>query len=464
MFYRHSEIVRSVLIAIDLALVSGCWLAAYLIRFHTGFATPLGVPEAEAYLPPLLAILPLWLLLFRSRGLYEPQRMAPPVREALAVVRATAVGVVLLVALSFFLRTYSYSRGVVAIFSVLSAGSIVSFRLGLRLGLRQLRRRGYNLRYAVVIGGGELARQIVERLRAHPESGLQLRGVLSDHSRPQSAADVPLLGRHADLKRVLHGDRIDQVIVALDRDEHGQLEKVLADLDDEVVSVRLVPDLLHVLTVGSSVETIDGLPMINLRESPMVGWAAVQKRVFDIVLSGAALVIASPVLAAIAFGIRWSSGSPIFDLQQRMGLDGRVFEMIKFRTMRVDAEAESGPVWASEGDERCTRFGAWLRRYSLDELPQLWNVVRGDMSMVGPRPERLHFIEEFKREIPGYMLRHKVKAGLTGWAQVHGWRGNTSLHERIEHDLYYMHNWSLELDVRILALTLARGFRHDNAY
>jgi exopolysaccharide biosynthesis polyprenyl glycosylphosphotransferase len=217
-----------------------------------------------------------------------------------------------------------------------------------------------------------------------------------------------------------------------------------------------------VLTLRSSVEDLDGLPTINLRDTPLVGWAAVQKRAVDVAVTLPLMLVLSPLLAVLALAVRVSTGSPIFYRQQRMGLDGRVFDMIKFRTMRDDAEAETGPVWTSEDDPRRTRVGSFLRATNMDELPQIWNVLRGDMSLVGPRPERPVFIERFKREVPGYMLRHKVKAGLTGWAQVHGWRGDTSLHERIEHDIYYIQNWSPGLDVRIMLMTLWRGFR--NAY
>jgi len=193
-----------------------------------------------------------------------------------------------------------------------------------------------------------------------------------------------------------------------------------------------------------------------------VGWAAVQKRLFDLGLSSLALIAAAPVMAVLAIAVPLSSGFPIFYRQKRTGLDGRVFQMVKFRSMQRNAESETGPVFAGLDDARRTKLGAWMRRWNLDELPQLWHVFRGDMSLVGPRPERPVFIEEFRREIPGYMLRHQVKAGLTGWAQVNGWRGETSLHERVEHDIYYIRNWSLGLDVRILLMTVFRGFR--NAY
>jgi len=243
------------------------------------------------------------------------------------------------------------------------------------------------------------------------------------------------------------------VVIALGSDEGYRLEKVLADLDDEVVSVMLAPDLLHIATLRSSVENFDGIPIIHLRDSPLVGWSSVQKRVFDAGGSGLALAFGFPLLVLLAVGIGLSSGWPIFYRQKRMGLDGRIFTMLKLRTMRRDAE-KNGPGWSTVDDPRRTRFGVWLRRFSLDELPQLWNVLRGEMSLVGPRPEQAELIREFRREIPSYMLRHKVKSGMTGWAQVHGLRGDTSIHARIEHDIYYIQNWSMGLDIKILFMTL----------
>jgi Undecaprenyl-phosphate glucose phosphotransferase len=466
LFYRHSEIFRSLLVVADLSIVGLAWLGAYALRFRAGIEAPLGVPELELYLLPLAVILPLWLVLFRARGLYEPMRTASLLVEVGRVVRATVTGVVLLVALSFFVRSASYSRGVVIAFAVLSAGGVVGMRSALRFGLRQLRSHGYNLRFAVVVGGPDLAREVITRIHEHPAAGIRVTGVLCDAAaaRRSEIAGVRVVGSYAALKPLLRAERVDQVIVALPRDESAQLDKVLRDLDDEMVSVRIVPDLMHLMSLSSSVEDLAGLPVISLRESPMVGWAAVQKRAFDFFVAGAALTLALPLMACLAAAVALTSGRPVFYSQLRMGLDGRVFRIWKFRSMVTDAEEDSGPVWARDDDAQRTRVGSWLRRSSFDELPQLWNVLRGEMSLVGPRPERLAFIEEFRREVPGYMLRHKVKAGCTGWAQIHGWRGNTSLHERIEHDIYYIQNWSLELDLRILLLTLARGFFHRNAY
>jgi Undecaprenyl-phosphate glucose phosphotransferase len=336
-----------------------------------------------------------------------------------------------------------------------------------RSGLRALRRRGYNLRFVLVVGDGPLAGEIIDRIHGRPGTGLRVRGVLAEGARAvDRLRGVPILGNYSALKSLVRhsSERVDQVILALGRDESDALEKILAELDDEVVNVNLVPDLLHVMTLRSSVENLDGLPMINLRETPLLGWAAVGKRVFDVVVGSVALVAVSPLLLLIGAAISATSGRPISFVQERMGLDGRVFRMFKFRSMVAGAEAGTGPVWTDPADPRCTRLGRLLRRFSLDELPQLWNVITGDMSLVGPRPERPVFIEQFRGEIPGYMLRHKVKAGMTGWAQVHGWRGSTSLPERIEHDLYYIQNWSLGLDVRIMIMTLWRGLFNSNAY
>jgi Undecaprenyl-phosphate glucose phosphotransferase len=464
MLHRYSEIFRTFLIALDLVLVAGAWMGAYYLRFYTDIPAPRGIPPFVQYALVLPLIIPVWWTLLRSRGLYEPQRISSPLAEIGGVLGATAMGVVILVAAGFFVRGYFYSRLAIALFAGLSAGGMILTRWGLRATLRGLRRRGYNLRYALVVGAGDLAGEVIDRIHNHPEAGMRVVGCLGGAA-PMSGrrvSGVPVLGEYAGIKEILARRQIDQVVLALPRDEQHNLEKVLGELDDEYVSVRMVPDLLHVMTLRSSVEDLDGLPTINLRDTPLVGWAAVQKRAMDLAVTLPILLVLSPVLLVVSLALLLTSGAPVFYRQQRMGLDGHVFDMIKFRTMRRNAEAESGPVWTSEDDPRRTRLGRLLRATNLDELPQIWNVVTGDMSLVGPRPERPVFIERFRREIPGYMLRHKVKAGLTGWAQVHGWRGDTSLHERIEHDIYYIQNWSPGLDLRICLMTVWRGFR--NAY
>ena len=464
LLYRYSEVFRTLLGVADALLVATAWIAAWWLCFESGFfARPGPKPDIVVHAELLLAIVPLCILLFWGHGLYEPQRTGSLAREAGGVVKATALGVVLLVTLTFLAGRPVQSRAVVAAFSLLAPMVVIAFRVSGRLALRSVRRRGFNLRYVLVVGAGRLAEEIIERVHGHPEAGLRVLGVVADGGRGRrlEVAGVPVLGGISELKEALHaGDRVDQVVIALPQSEGQSLEKVLAALDDEMASVKLVPDLPSVMTLRASVESLDGLPIIGLRESPMVGWAVVTKRAFDLAVCA---VIALPALLLgllVAAGVWISAGRPVLYTQERTGLDGRVFPIFKFRSMQRGAERQSGPVWTGRHDPRRTRVGAWLRRSNLHELPQLWNVVRGDMSLVGPRPERPVFIEEFRREIPGYMLRHKTKAGLTGWAQVHGWRGDTSLHERVEHDLYYIQNWSLALDVRIILMTLYRWSRN----
>lgn len=456
MLRRHSEIFRTVLLLADVLLVVASWLGAYALRFHSGLDAPRGVPPLEPYLVAFALIVPLWAWVFRSRGLYAPRRTDSTLAEIGSVLAGATTVVVLLVVATFFVRSYFFSRGVIVLFWVLSIASVSSFRVVAREFLRVLHRNGRNLSSVLVVGAGPLAEQVIDRVHEHPETGLRVVGVLGNDPRVPRVGGVPVLGRYEQVRKVLALCGASQVVLALPREDQEQLEALLNELDDELVDLRLVPDLLHVATLHSSVEDFDGLPMISLRDSPLVGWSAIQKRVFDIVVSALLLAAVSPLLAALALLIRFTSGAPVLYVQDRMGLDGRVFRMLKFRTMVRDAERE-GPVWARTADPRTTRVGGFLRHTGFDELPQLWNVLRGDMSLVGPRPERPVFIEQFRREVPGYMLRHKVKAGLTGWAQVHRWRGDTSVHERIEHDLYYIRNWSLGLDVRILLMTLWRS-------
>ncbi|MGN6184544.1 MAG: exopolysaccharide biosynthesis polyprenyl glycosylphosphotransferase, partial [Thermoanaerobaculia bacterium] len=276
--------------------------------------------------------------------------------------------------------------------------------------------------------------------------------------------DLECLGTIADAERVVKEHGIDHVFVALPHASSEAMMELLDRLVRNLASIHVVPDLLQVMVLRSRVEDLDGLPTINLSDTPLEGWSRFVKRAFDLVVAIAALVVFAPVMLLIALLIWLEDRGPIFYRQIRMGLDGKPFAMVKFRSMRVGAEQQTGAVWAEKNDPRRTRVGRFIRAWSLDELPQLWNVLIGEMSVIGPRPERPEFVEQFRTEFPHYMLRHKVRAGMTGWAQVHGWRGNTSIRMRIEHDLYYIENWSLLLDLKILGLTVLHGLKHENAY
>jgi Undecaprenyl-phosphate glucose phosphotransferase len=300
-------------------------------------------------------------------------------------------------------------------------------------------------------------------LKNRPDFGVQILGVVGNKPEDQGLAEQ-WLGGFEDLRAILDRQAVDMVFIALPHAEFGRLNMILQEIGDDPVTIHLAPDVQRLASLGGGIEEVDGVPIINLRESPLHGWNRVVKRLFDLVVGAVALVMVSPLVLLTALAIRLTSGGAVLYRQERMGLDGRRFQMLKFRTMRENAEAETGPVWAGPNDERRTRVGTFLRRWSLDEFPQLVNVIRGEMSLVGPRPERPKFVQEFRRQIPEYMLRHKVKAGMTGWAQINGWRGSTSLEKRIEHDLYYIRNWSLWLDCKIVFMTLWKGPINKNAY
>ncbi len=334
-----------------------------------------------------------------------------------------------------------------------------------RSALRRVRSSGHNLQRILVVGAGLLGREITTKILAHREMGFEVVGFLDDDSGKAGTTicGVPVLGTLRQAEEVLAAQRIDQVFITLPLEAHKKILQLLDLMARECVEIKLVPDILQYATLKAALEDVDGTPVINLSQMPLQGWNSMMKRAMDIALAIAALIVLLPLFPLIALAIWLEDRGPVFYRQERMGLDGRSFMILKFRSMRVDAEATSGPVWAIKDDPRRTRVGRLLRHWSFDELPQIWNVLTGDMSIIGPRPERPTFVREFKHKIPRYMLRHRVKSGITGWAQVHGWRGNTSIKKRIQYDLYYIQNWSLSLDFKILWMTLRYALRL-NAY
>jgi Undecaprenyl-phosphate glucose phosphotransferase len=331
--------------------------------------------------------------------------------------------------------------------------------------LSVLRKRGYNLKSILVIAAGELGQRVIETVESHRELGFRVVGSLT--LRPGKVGSqvlgVPVLGHIKDVDRVLDAHPVDQVVIALPLEEQAAVKSLMEQLALRTVDVKVVPDLYQYITLYGGLEEFGGLPIISLQGDPMEGWSRVAKRVFDICFSLLAIVLTAPLMLVTALAVKLTSRGPILYAQERMGMDGRTFPILKFRTMRTDAEL-AGARMASKEDSRRTPIGTFLRKYSIDELPQFFNVLVGDMSLVGPRPERPVFIEEFKRQIPRYHLRHKVKAGITGWAQINGLRGQTSIQKRIEYDLYYIENWSLLMDLKILVRTALGGFLSKNAY
>jgi len=462
MLKAHSRLLEHLALAGDLCLIAACWVSAYAIRFHLMRVTD--VPPFRDYALQLLPILVVWGFAFHAFDLYRPSRLGSHLSEWFRVAIASTLGVLVLIAImTFAFRGYEYSRLVITFFLVQSIVVVSLARAAFREVLRFARRRGYNQRYAIVVGGGEPAAEVLRVLRRRVDVGIRVLGLLSDKAEAPGI-DAPRLGGLEEIRAVLDRQQVDIVFIALPHSEYPRLTAVLNEIGDDPVAIHFVPDVFGLASLRGGVEEFESIPFIHLRESPLYGWNRVAKRVLDLVVGGGALVLAAPAMLAIATALKLVSSGPVLYRQERMGLDGQRFQMLKFRTMRVDAERETGPVWARPDDSRRTRLGTFLRRWSLDELPQLWNVLRGEMSLVGPRPERPSFVEEFRRRVPGYMLRHKMKAGITGWAQINGWRGQTSIEKRIEYDLYYIERWSLGFDLKILLLTFWSGFRNRNAY
>ena len=466
MLKRHQNLVSGVLGMIDVAIIVAAWLAAYWLRFYVPIIpVTKGFPAFTAYaaLTPFVALL--WLAVFSSMRVYKLSRLFGPLQELQFVLKAHGLALLLFVSLTYLFEVYKYSRLVTLYFGVLSAVVLVASRLLVRVALRSLRARGFHLRHIVLVGEGGSVERLIDRFQGFPELGFRVRGVVThEDSASQNVAGSAVLGHFGDIAEIIERVKADEVLIALPASQQEQVTRLLDLLKDETVDVRLVPDVYAYVTLGCEVEDFDGVPVVRINDSPLIGWYAAGKRLTDVAVASVALVFLFPLLSVIALLVKLTSRGPVLYAQERMGLDGRTFRMLKFRSMRMDAEASTGAVWAKESDNRKTLLGSILRKTSLDELPQLWNVVRGDMSLVGPRPERPVFVHQFRKEIPHYMLRHKVKSGITGWAQVNGWRGNTSLRRRIECDLYYIQNWSYALDLKILTLTLWKGFVNKNAY
>jgi Undecaprenyl-phosphate glucose phosphotransferase len=450
----------------DLCVVLVAWGIAYGLRFHTALLPGHPVaPDPRTYLLLGLGMLPVWHLLLRARGLYEPRRGAARWKETRLLVEGASIASLCLASAPFFVGGLEVSRLVVALFWLLASAGLVAFRATLREALAQIRSRGYNRRRVAIIGTGILAGEVYGRIEAQPETGFEVVGFVGPSRGATPAGWPSVIGGFQNINGVVEEHGIDHVLLAVDRADPVDWIKLARELQNTTAAVRIVPDLRGFPSVQGGIEELDDLPVIRLVESPLLGWSRVQKRALDVVVSSAGLAVLSPLLAAVALAIRWTSpDGPVLFRQRRMGLDGRLFWILKFRTMIPDAETATGPKWAEPNDPRRTPLGACLRRWNLDELPQLWNVLRGEMSLVGPRPERPEFIREFRKQLPGYMLRHKVKAGITGWAQVNGWRGQTSIEKRLEHDMEYVQRWSLWLDIKILVRTLFRGFGDRNAY
>lgn len=467
MLKKNSQIFEALFVTCDLLVVSLAWCLAYWLRFESDLIpAEKGVPPFGNYLSMLLFIWLIWAFVFKRMGLYRPMRGMRRLKEIWMLINANAFCVLLFIAVTYLFREKSvpFSRLVFGYFWFIATLFTIIERSCARAFLREIRRRGYNLRYMLIVGAGRAAADVAARVRLHRELGIQVIGCLAkDETEKKGVSGLTVVGTYKELADLLQKIEIDQLVIALPLEDNHRLPEIMAMLGDSLVDVKIVPDIHQFVTLGGSIEEFEGLPVITLQSSPLEGANLMLKRVLDLIIAAVLFVVVSPVMLIIAVLVKLTSRGPVLYKQQRVSIDGTRFNIYKFRTMLNESE-EQGPGWTVPGDTRVTPIGRILRSTSLDELPQLFNVFRGDMSIVGPRPERPVFIEEFRKHVPHYMLRHKVPAGITGWAQVHGWRGDTSIGKRIEYDLYYIEHWSLILDFKILFLTLFRGFRNKNAY
>jgi exopolysaccharide biosynthesis polyprenyl glycosylphosphotransferase len=455
---------------LDLALIGLAFLLAYHLDAsltNSGFIPPSG----QTYLVMLVVLEVMVLVSFNVAGLYTLKRGVGRVDEFAKICSALSVGVVLgLAANSFLLSSrFVYSRQLLlsgwafAIMFVAVGRVIYSGMIG------SLRRRGVNAERAVIVGTGMPARTVLETVRRSPHLGYHVVGFIADElgttPTDQTVLGLPILGTTDCLPAILRKERVDEVLIALAGASQARLVSLVDRCADDPVSITVYPDTFQLITNNElSIGDLGGLPMVQVRMIALRGWNRILKRGLDIVVALTILIALAPLFVLLAMLVKLTSPGPAFLVQERVGRDGRPFWCLKFRTMRQDAEKESGPVWTKPNDPRRTKLGTFMRRFSLDEFPQFINVLLGEMSVVGPRPERPYFVDQFTQSIPRYARRHREKAGLTGWAQVNGLRGDTSIEERTRYDLYYVENWSLFFDLKIIAKTIILIFRDRNAY
>lgn len=473
MVKRFSRLFVLLHILGDIACAGAAFVIAYLIRFETGLLDiPKGQPPLEQYLAVLPFVALTVPLAFHVQRLYRFRRGRTRLDDFFAVLVGTLLTVLVAVAGTLYVQTYylpntlkeqgylEVSQAVWVIFLAVNVVLAFTMREVVRTQLRRRWRAGIGLRRVLIVGASDLGRLVADRILEHGELGFRLVGFIDDRFATTDAIGyrgLPILGALPDAPDVCSREQIDELYIALPLDEHVKMLSVVEFASREVIEVHVVPDLLQFIALRSRLEDLDGLPIISINDVPLRGFNSLIKRAVDVTVSSLVLLVGALPALIVAALIKRSSAGPVFYTQERMGLDGKSFTVYKFRSMPIDAEEVTGPIWARDDDPRATRIGRWLRKTDMDELPQFWNVLTGDMSIVGPRPERPFFVEQFKHQIPQYMLRHKVKAGITGWAQINGWRGNTSLEKRIEYDLYYIENWSIGLDLKIMWLTVMRS-------
>ena len=453
-------------VLIDALTVIGSYLLAWFLQIKILTAPGTGVYSDEVYMLVLLPLVPGMLLLYSAFNLYTPKRVQGRRLEYGNVIKANLLGLLIFLAMTMAVKKIDFSRGVVFTFFALNVTADIIARVIIRGLLRDMRRRGMNLKHILLVGYGQAAREYIDRILENPQWGYRVLGILDDNSERSTVyRGIRIIGRTEELVELMKVNTLDEIAITLGLSEYYKLERIVAQCEKSGVHTKFIPDYGNIIPTKPYTEDLMGLPVINIRYVPLSNtFNAIVKRTVDIVGSLVCLVLFSPVMLVTAVLIKLTSPGPLIFKQERVGLHNQPFIMYKFRSMEVQKANAEQKGWTTRHDPRVTGIGKFIRRTSIDEFPQLINVLKGEMSLIGPRPERPQFVEKFREEIPRYMIKHQVRPGMTGWAQVNGYRGDTSIRKRIEYDLYYIENWTLGLDIKILFLTVFKGFVNKNAY
>jgi len=467
---RLRGLLRTLLVVSDLIMLMLAFALGYVLRARLPLpAVPVNPPPFSNYIPMLIVHVTMTMIVFYFARMYHQRRAASRFDEAYAIAQNVSIGTLLAVAFESLAFKNSaleldYPRGVVVYAWLLGIVLVVVGRMLYRYLTVRLRDFGIGRDNVLLVGSGEVARTVAEKIRWSPNLGLNIVGAVNGEAMG-AVGEVPIIGTTAELPEIIDQYEVDEVIIALPEASRHELVQLVSKCQRGKVDIKVYPDIFAYMSGGLTVDDLNGMPLLSVRDVALRGWKLSLKRAMDVMGAFAGLVVLSPFMALTALLIKLESPGPVFFCQERMGLDGHPFPMIKFRSMRADAE-KRGPGWTTENDPRVTRMGRFMRRTNWDEIPQLINVFWGHMSLVGPRPEQPYYVQKFREYIPRYMERHREKAGMTGWAQINGLRGDTSILERTKYDLWYVENWSLWLDVKIVLRTMIQTFfgRNQNAY
>ena len=467
MIKENQRQLNGIHVFIDILVISLSYLLAWFFMFG---GNNNAVLSKELYFIALIPIIPLYILLNAIFGLYAPKRVSGRREEISNIIKANSIGLLIFTLVLFMgsknYYMYHFSRKLVFIFYGIDIFLTILERNVIRYILRLMRAKGYNQKHILLIGYSRAAESYIDRVLANPEWGYNIRGILDDNmERGFEYKGIKVIGTIENLELILEMNVLDEIAITLSIKEYERLERIVNDCERSGVHTKFIPDYNHVVPTVPHIEDLQGLPIINIRYVPLtLLHRALSKRIVDIIGSLVGIILFSPIMLIVAVLIKLTDKGPIIFAQERVGLHNKPFKMYKFRSMAVEPPQKEAKKWTTKNDPRVTAIGRFIRKTSLDELPQFFNIFIGDMSLVGPRPERPFYVEKFRDEIPHYMIKHQVRPGLTGWAQVNGYRGDTSIEKRIDHDLYYIENWSMGFDFKILFLTVFKGFINKNAY